>query len=202
LRNIAQSKLVQSKLGPFLGALPSPEVVRNVAQAVAQRAGARVIDRAIRGLGIGQHGVRLTGSLTDEPVEFWEAEVGGGSPALIAEGADVLVRRAMGTTFDLLGGEQVLIESVSIKWLKAIPAFGVSIDARAGEARKILLRLDWTGLDRERFRRDVLSNLVEGASAAFMVIGSNRDGLRVVEVELEVRAIARPQISNPVSNSV
>ncbi len=174
----------------------SPAVAESV-RSVLQRVGAQAVDRAVWHLGLGRQGVRLTGASLAQNADRWEAEVQGWKASVVAEAAELITHRALGGVFDLAGGESVLLESLAIHWLATgVRASAVSSSgSSSGAAASGKIILEWTLSEREQFRRDVLSNLTEGAVTHLMAIGCDQNGLGVVHVELEIRASARTQIS-------
>lgn len=149
-----------------------------------QHAGARAVDRAVSVLGLGRHGVRLTGSSLPASATRWEAELSVWSPASIAEATELLVRRALSPFFDLEGGEYAAIEAMSTRWLQS---------TRGSQSRGSMV-LEWSANDREMFRRRVLENLAYGTTADLTLAGVDVSGLAVVEVEVTVFARARAQL--------
>ncbi len=158
-----------------------PEFVRTT----LQRVGAHAVDRAVWHLGLGKQGIRLTGASLEKNTDRWEAQVGGWKASVVAEAAEMITHRALSAIFDLRGGEVVALESMNIRWL----ASGRGVNGPG----KVFL--DWKQTEREEFRREVLTNLYTGAVAALTVVGCDDEGLGVVQVDLEVRASARTQIS-------
>ena len=161
-----------------------PDIVRTA----LQRVGAHAVDRAVWHLGLGRQGIRLTGASLAQNTDRWEAEVHGWKASIVAEAAELITHRALSAVFDLNGGESVAVESMTIRWLPS----GVR---SSGDIDSGKLFLEWSLLEREEFRREVLANLTTGAVASFTVVGCDREGLGVVHVELEVRASTRLQIS-------
>ncbi len=170
----------------------SPAVAESVRSAL-QRVGAHAVDRAVWHLGLGRQGVRLTGASLAQNADRWEAEVQGWKASVVAEAAELITHRALGVVFDLAGGESVLLESITIRWLPT--GVRASAGSSSGSAASGKLILEWTLSEREQFRRDVLSNLSDGSVTHLMAIGCDQNGLGVVHVELEIRASARTQIA-------
>jgi len=155
-------------------------------RATLQRVGAHAVDRAVWHLGLGHQGIRLTGSSFSQTGDRWEAAVGGWKSSIVAEASEMLAHRALGAVFDLEGGESITLESLNIRWLNS----GSGNPGKPGQ-----VFLEWSMGEREQFRRDALSNLTAGALTILTVIGRDEDGLGMVEVEMQVRALARRQIS-------
>ncbi len=149
-----------------------------------QHAGAQAIDRAVDVLGLGRHGVRLTGSSLATRATRWEAELSVWSAASIAEATELLVRRALSPFFDLEGGEYAAIELMKTRWLQS---------SRGSQSHGSMI-LQWSANDREMFRRRVLESLANGATAELTLAGVDVSGLAVVEVEVSVFARARAQL--------
>ncbi len=170
----------------------SPAVADSVRSAL-QRVGAQAVDRAVWHLGLGRQGVRLTGASLAQNADRWEAEVQGWKASVVAEAAELITHRALSGVFDLGGGESVLLESLAIRWLPTGMRTSAGMSSAAAASGKIIL--EWKLSEREQFRRDVLSNLTDGAVTHLMAIGCDQNGLGVVHVELEIRASARIQIS-------
>lgn len=173
----------------FLDAIGIEKSVQDgVKQAVIdtfQRAGARAIDRAVWYLGLGRQGVRLTGASLRSDAERWDVEVSGWRTSVVAEAAELIVIRALQTVFDLSGGESVAIETLNLRW--------ISPNQRSLASGTV--SLTWSLSEREEFRRETLANLTHGAVASLTAFGSETGGLGVVQIEFEVRARARRQIS-------
>jgi len=149
-----------------------------------QHAGARAVDRAVDVLGLGRHGIRLTGSSLSTSATRWEAELTAWSAAGVAEATELLVRRALAPFFDLDGGEYAALESMRITWLQS---------GRGSQARGSIV-LEWSVNDREMFRRRVLEHLANGTTAELTLAGLDESGLAIVEVEVTVFALARAQL--------
>lgn len=155
-------------------------------RATLQRVGAQAVDRAIWHLGLGRQGIRLTGSSLAESTDRWEAEVSGWKASIVAEAAELIAFRALSGVFDLEGGESIQLENMNIRWLQLN-------SAHVTASGKIFL--EWNLAEREEFRREALANLTSGAIAYLTAIGCDKDGLGIVQIELEVRALTRRQIS-------
>ncbi|MDZ4082079.1 MAG: hypothetical protein U1E10_04015 [Bdellovibrionales bacterium] len=153
-------------------------------RSTVQHAGARVVDRAIDVLGLGRHGIRLTGSSLSNSATRWEAELSTWSAASVAEAAELLIHRALVPFFDLEGGEYAALESMKTKWLQS---------ARGSQTRGSIV-LEWSVNDREMFRRRVLENLANGTTAELTLAGVDESGIVIVEVEATVFARARAQL--------
>ena len=166
----------------------SKSVVADVLRTTLQRVGAHAVDRAVWHLGLGRQGIRLTGASLSESGDRWEAQVSGWKASIVAEAAEIITYRALNAVFDLEGGESIALESMNIRWLHS-----GSLQGRDLSEGKIFL--EWSLAEREEFRRDALANLTSGALAYLTAVGCDKDGLGVVQVELEVRALTRRQIS-------
>lgn len=173
----------------FLSAIGIEKNVQDsVKQAVVetfQRVGARAIDRAVWYLGLGRQGVRLTGASLHRDAERWDVEVSGWRTSAVAEAAELIVFRALETVFDLSGGESVAVEALNLRW----------ISPNHRQSASGTVSLTWSLAEREEFRRQTLANLTEGAVVSLTAFGSEAGGLGVVQIEFEVRALARRQIS-------
>lgn len=175
-----------SELRESLQAPLTKSAVTEALRTTLQRVGAHAVDRAVWHLGLGHQGIRLTGSSFSQTGDRWEAAVGGWKSAVVAEASEMLAHRALGAVFDLEGGESIALENMNIRWLHS----GSESPSKPGQ-----VFLEWSMGEREQFRRDALSNLTSGALAILTVIGRDEDGLGIVEVEMQVRARARRQIS-------
>ena len=160
--------------------------VSGLLRAGLQRVGAHAVDQIVWHLGLGRQGIRLTESSLGSDSTHWEVEVSGWRASVVAEAAEVIVLRGLSVVFDL-AAEAVVIQSLRIDWLAS------SAQHRdTGRGGKIFL--DWSLAEREAFRRDMLASLTSGAVTQLTVFGCDHEGLSVVQVELEVRAMARRQI--------
>ncbi len=159
-------------------------VVGGLVRSTLQRTGARVVDRAVEILGLGRHGIRLTGPSLATSTQRWEAELDVWSAASVAEASELLILRALSPFFDLAGGEHASVISMTTKWLQA---------GRSGSGGGALI-LEWSVVEREIFRRRVLENLANGTTTELTLTGVKIDGLTVVEVEMTVYARARAQL--------
>lgn len=172
--------------------------VGTLVRRLIQTQGARAVDGAVRYLGLGQYGVRMSSLGFQSPRELWEAELRVVSASSIAEAAERISMQALSEAFDLtsgshsagsvlgrpvLGAERAEIGELSIRWLgqKTVDPSG-------------RFRLSWTRADREAFRRLVLSNLSSGASQRVAAQVFAQDGLLIAEVEIEWKAWARPPL--------
>ena len=164
--------------------------VKRVVVGTFQRVGAQAVDRAIWYLGLGRQGVRLTGDSLKRDTERWDVEVSGWRTSAVAEAAELIVFRALETVFDLSGGESVAIETLNLRW--------ISSSARGQSSGTV--SLTWSLNEREQFRRESLANLTHGAVTSLTAFGSEASGLGIVQIELEVRARARRQISGAENN--
>lgn len=175
-------------------------VGQRLAWSTVQRLGAQAVDQAVHRLGLGRRGVRLTGdSLTADRGE-WRAELSSWSSSAVSEAAELVVYRALLSVFDIgvvaPGGavgrqsaaEAAWISGLVVRWLR--PPYARSATGGGGH-----VVLYWLADEREAYRRDVLSKLTDGAKATVAVTGFDREGARVVEIEIEVHAVARAQLN-------
>lgn len=174
------------------------DIGRRLAWQVVQKVGARAIDRAVWQLGLGRGGVRLTGGFLDDSTEEWQAEIAGWSSGAVAEASELLAMRALASTFDLgSGGESAAIEGLRLRWLTdAVRSQAGRGQAAAGGT----VLLAWSRAERESFRRGVLARIASGDRTELCLFGCDRVGIKIVEVEIEVHAVARARLAaNPKS---
>lgn len=185
------------------------ELLIETGRRVLQVAGARAVDAAILRLGLGRSGVRLTAASMGATTERWEAELVSWTPAAIAEASDVVCTRALRTIFSLesaFGGgpaESARIESMTIRWLVPVPPHSISAAAFQSSPTSIqgdgklrgIVGLNWPVDLREEYRRQVLSQIHQGATTSLTAMGWSHDGRKIVEVDIVIEARARAQLA-------
>lgn len=177
------------KLSELVSTLSSPRtkaIVSDVMRSTLQRVGAHAVDRAIWHLGLGRQGTRLTGASLQEDTDRWEAEVTGWKPSTVAEAAELITHRALSAVFDVTGGETISLESLNIRWLQSATP--------ERERAQGTIFLEWNLAEREEFRREALTQLTSGAVAHLTAMGCDKEGLAIVQIELEVHASMRRQL--------
>lgn len=178
------------KVSDLVSTLSSPRtkaIVADVLRSTLQRVGAHAVDRAIWHLGLGRQGTRLTGASLAEDTSRWEAEVSSWKASTVAEASELIAHRALSGVFDIAGGESIALEGLNIRWLQPLT---VERDRNDG-----VIFLEWSLNEREDFRREALAHLSQGAVAHLTAFGCDKEGLALVQVDLEVRASLRRQIA-------
>ena len=156
-------------------------LVQNLARRMIQSGVALAVDQvesAIYTFGLGRYGVRLSGRN-----DIYEATLPGASSVTMAEAAERLSARALADVFSQTS-ERALILNLAIRWLQP-QAVGTAA----------LMRLTWSAIEREQFRREVLSRQIDGAELHMTAPVLSEDGLCIAEVEMVWKAWARRQIS-------
>lgn len=154
--------------------------VQELARRVAQSGVALAVDqveRTISTFGLGRYGVRLSGQS-----DVYEAKLPSASSVTMAEAAERLSARALADVFSQTS-ERALVLNLVIRWLQP-----QAVGAPA------VMRLNWTSMEREQFRRDVLFRLADGAELQVTAPVLNENGLCIAEVEMVWKAWARRQI--------
>lgn len=171
-------------------------ILGGIVRAAVQRTGAQVVDRAVDVLGLGRHGVRLTGSSLVTNSQRWEAELTAWTAASVAEAVEILIQRSVAPFFDILGGEQAFVEKMVVRWLQSgrfTESHGQTRAQVLAQTRGMMV-LEWSTSDRELFRRRALGHLAEGTTAELTLSGIDTEGLTVVEVDVVVFARVRAQL--------
>lgn len=178
----------KNKVWQELGSAESRAALKGRVQSTAQEFARRLVqsgvalavDRVeltIQRYGLGRYGVRLSGQS-----DIYEATLPSASSVTMAEAAERLSTRALSDVFSQTS-ERALILNLAIRWLQP-----QSVGTAA------VMRLTWSAIEREQFRRDVLSRLTDGAELQVTAPVLNDDGLCIAEVEMVWKAWARRQI--------